>query len=218
MASGQELRKLEKRLDRHPDSLAFARLADAYLDSGLIDEAIEICARGVEEHPNYVSGLVIMGRCYFQKGLLDQAKAMFEQALRLDADNLIALKFLGDIHRAQKMVDLAIGIYQRILELDPLNKPIEVIISVLEGEQITPEGLETSTGEVVEEEGVSEEAPDEQFDTITLAEIYASQGVTEKAIEVLRRILQRHPGWEEVKIKLRELEERLQREREESQI
>lgn len=222
------LRELEGKLERYPRSLTFARLADAYLEAGEVDRALEICSRGLEEHPHYVGGLVVMGKCYFQRGDLERARKVFERALHFDRDNLVALKSLGDIYQVQGRSDLALAAYRRVLELDPLNEEIRKTISILEGESQPLEELgltlEQAKGTAVdkglpgfsvvkeEEEEETLGEPDVQFDTITLAEVYASQGLTERAVGVLRRILQRQPDREDVKVRLGELEERLRQE------
>ena len=40
------------KLDGHPGSLLFARLADAYLQADKVNEAIEVCEQGLAHHPS----------------------------------------------------------------------------------------------------------------------------------------------------------------------
>lgn len=68
-----------------------------------------------------------------------------------------------------------------------------------------PQGVEIeSSGKVVSGEKV-EEGIGDQIATVTLAEIYASQGLLGKAIEILERILKRDPGNQDVKERLVQL-------------
>lgn len=70
-------------LDRNPRSLAFAPLAEAYLKHGWVEEAREVCLRGVSLHPNYATGHLILGEIYLKLENYADARKEFEIALGL---------------------------------------------------------------------------------------------------------------------------------------
>ena len=54
----------ETRLNQAPQSLVFSRLADCYRKNGEFQQAIGVCMEGLRNHPDCVTGRVILGRCY----------------------------------------------------------------------------------------------------------------------------------------------------------
>lgn len=198
------------KLDAYPGSLLFARLADAYLQADKMNEAIAVCEQGLAHHTEYANGHLIMARCYARLGLRDQAKIEFEQTLELDSEHMAAFLNLGDIYYEEKQIDRALHCYQRALEPDPLSEIVQQRISSLKhrGSLQAPEH---------EDHG---KADDENRDlretitTVTLAEIYASQGLIEKAVDMYRRVLTYSPDQRDVSDRIQELEERLRKEEE----
>lgn len=72
-----------QKLDRNPRSLAFAPLAEAYLEHGWVEEARQVCLRGVSLHPNYATGHLILGEIYLKLENYAEARREFEIALEL---------------------------------------------------------------------------------------------------------------------------------------
>ena len=62
---------LESRLSQNPQSLVFARVADGFRKNGEIQQAITMCTQGLANHPDYVTGRVILGRCYLEQEKLE---------------------------------------------------------------------------------------------------------------------------------------------------
>src|SRR5690242_7221233 len=93
-----EITELKKKLEENPDSLAFAPLADAYRKQGNLEEALQICRKGLERHPNNTSGRVVLGRDYREQGKADAAVSEFKKVLDLDPENLMAHSFLGSLY------------------------------------------------------------------------------------------------------------------------
>jgi Flp pilus assembly protein TadD len=92
---------LDELFDRYraaPGSHVFAPVADACRKAGMLEEALEICARGVGLHPRYASGYVVQGKCLYAAGRAGDAEAAFDRVLELDPKNLVALKYLGILH------------------------------------------------------------------------------------------------------------------------
>jgi tetratricopeptide (TPR) repeat protein len=237
-----ELESLFQRYEKTPDGHVFAPLADACRKAGMLEEAIEICEKGVSKHPRYASGFVVRGKCYYDIGNADQAEASFEKVLELDVNNLVALKFMGMILAERGLATEARARFEHILALDPDNKEIaeklgdlgedashesfvEDLAEVL-GADETPEALvieDSATDDVGEDEPIELRAVDDEtfagakislgdteptpdaLATLTLAEIYASQGYRRKAIKIYKELLETEPENEFVRAKLEEL-------------
>lgn len=120
----QELDELFERFRNSPKSHVFAPLADACRKAGMLEEALEICARGLGQNPRYASGYVVQGKCLYDAGRAGDAQAAFDRVLELDPKNLVALKFLGIIHAERGDTARARGYFEHILVLDPGDREI----------------------------------------------------------------------------------------------
>ncbi len=98
--------------ERDPKSRVFAPLAEAYRKVGDLDRAIEICLKGLQIHPNYVSGRVALGRAYFDRGDYLAAKTQLEMVFEADPENLVAAKTLGEIYRKEGELEKALLAYR----------------------------------------------------------------------------------------------------------
>lgn len=203
-----DLDKLFEKLRLDPDSLVFAPLADGCRKAGRLEEALDICSKGVAQHPEYASGHVVLGKCYFDSQERDKAAESFNTVLSLDENNLVALKFLGMIQAENGDEAAAREHFRHILALDPENTEIRTKLEHLQADQAERDRGVTT---VVPEESIDQEpVPDEEFEgktislgedaetsdefaTLTLADIYASQGYTDKAIKIYREVLKARP-------------------------
>lgn len=221
-----ELDALFERYRQAPRSHVFAPLADACRKAGLVDEAIDIVDRGVEENPGYTSGHVVRGKCYYERGDRKMAVSCFERVLELDPNNLVALKFLGLI---QAEAGDAVGARERfkhILALDPDDREIRRELDILDVPATEPardraedppaddEASSPSAGDIDadnEFEGapisleVGDDPTTDELATMTLADIYAEQGYAEKALRIYREVLRRQPDNNGVRAKIRAL-------------
>ncbi|MEK6725303.1 MAG: tetratricopeptide repeat protein [Deltaproteobacteria bacterium] len=92
-----EINKYLAILSKDPGSMVFAPLAEAYRKAGMLDEAIATARDGLKLRPDYVSGMVALGRAYFEKGLLAEARENLEKVLIIAPDNIIAAGILEEI-------------------------------------------------------------------------------------------------------------------------
>src|SRR5262249_1982460 len=69
------IRRHEERLQRDPESLAFAQLADLYRKSGRARDAIALCRRGLERYPHYTTARLILAKTLLGEGDHDAALA-----------------------------------------------------------------------------------------------------------------------------------------------
>ena len=264
----REIDDLFERYRRAPGSHVFAPLADAYRKLGLVEEALDICARGLSANPRYASGYVVQGKCQYDGGRADRAEESFKKVLELDPQNLVALRYLGIIRAACGDAEGARGYFEHILVLDPDDKEIrkrlevlgenaptsantlvEEIEKVLEPESprstsVEPvrivEPAKASIGgpakapsiepvaaraepaaprdDVIELPEVRDEfegspiqlgddsVTTEYIATVTLADIFAAQGYSAKALKIYHDVLRRQPDNEDVRRKVAAIE------------
>ena len=95
----QEIRTLQSLYwsERDPDGLAFAPLADAYLQKGDVKEALDLLTDGMSRQPEYATGHVIAARLYLAQGMHSEAEYAARRVLKLDAENIGALFALASV-------------------------------------------------------------------------------------------------------------------------
>ncbi len=81
---GFDASSLEKRLESNPLSPVFARLASLYLSANRLEEARNLCEKGVTHYPQYSTGHLILGQCYMRLGILEGAREELQRTLSLE--------------------------------------------------------------------------------------------------------------------------------------
>ena len=207
-----EITELKKKLEENPDSLAFAPLADAYRKQGNLAEALQVCRKGLEKHPNNTSGRVVLGRVYREQGKADAAVSEFKKVLELDPENLMAHSFLGSVYLEKGDHQAAIEEYQKILTLNPDDEETQTALK---------QAIENAAGEAKGAKPAKKEPPPaavkkappkESTATLTIAELYLKQGHFDKAIEIYQELLANDPQNLMLRQKMSEIVERQQKE------
>ncbi len=118
----EEVKFLQGKLEKKEDSILFARLADAYLQMDRIDEAIELCEKGIKKHPFYVTGHYVLGKCYLKKKLFDQAEKELKRVLLFDPKYIAAHRDYGELMAQIGWHNTCEMSYEEILRFDPFNE------------------------------------------------------------------------------------------------
>lgn len=124
MATQTAISVLEKQLRKNSRSLSFSRLADLYRKAGSTAQAVELCIKGLEQHPTYITGRLILGRCYLEQDNLELAAESFSNVCRLDRRNIVAIKMLADIFMRQGFSEKAGDLYVIAVKMDPYNETL----------------------------------------------------------------------------------------------
>jgi len=119
--NNSEIQRFEAQYRQNPDSLVFARLADAYRKAGNPKRAIEILDSGIARHRNYPSAHIVRARTCIDLGQTGSAEESYLRVLELDSSNLVALRGLAALAREQGDLAGARQWFQKIsgLHLEP---------------------------------------------------------------------------------------------------
>lgn len=131
-------------------ALIFATLADVYLSSGMIDEAISILKDGLSRNPSYTLAKIILGRAYFMKGDCEEALKVLHQAYQDAPDSENLNLYLGHCYKKNANLDEAVKYYQTTLKINPQNKDAKKELEQLKIDQV-PEQTEKPEEPTVEE-------------------------------------------------------------------
>lgn len=132
---------------RDPDSVVFTSVADFFLKYGLINEAFEVCQKGIVRHPDLTIGKIVMAKIYIARGEYDEAEKELSKVIRSLPDNKMAADLLAGIknkknkgeenftvpnkwhtvtmariYAAQGHIEKAREVYNSVLKRDPNNK------------------------------------------------------------------------------------------------
>ncbi len=106
-------------------ALIFATLADVYLSSGMIDEAISILKDGLLRNPTYTLAKVILGRAYYAKGDIEEATKILEEAYSEVKESESTNLYLAHCYKKRGEDDKAVELYEATLKINPKNSEAE---------------------------------------------------------------------------------------------
>ena len=114
-------REYLRRFQEDPKSRVFAPLAEAYRRLGRLDEAIEICLEGLQHHPDFYGGRVVLAKCYLAAGNLESARHELERVVQAVPENLLGQRLLGDAYLGLRNRTAALHCYKMALLLAPAD-------------------------------------------------------------------------------------------------
>ena len=220
----QEILKLTDKLTKDPKSKLFVPLAEEYMKSQMLDEAVMVLMDGLNIHPHFLTARVTLGKVYLEKGKIAEAKAQFEQVMAANPDNLFAHRKLARIYKDEGQVERAGKSCQAVLSQNPKDAEMKSLMEELnrlslkpaEAQVVAPPALQEPEAEVrtpLQPPVMEETAPKlpaveeaEEMATEALADLYIKQGYYEKGIEVYQRLIAEDPSNTALQRKLEETE------------
>jgi tetratricopeptide (TPR) repeat protein len=127
----EEIGRFEAQYRRNPDSLVFARLADAYRKAGDPERGLSLLADGIGRHPDYPSAHIVRARCLVDLDRLAAAEASLRRVIELDGQNLVAMQGLAGLAERRDDAVEAVRWYEQIAALDPMNIEAEAALARL---------------------------------------------------------------------------------------
>lgn len=104
---------------KNPKSRIFAPLAEAYRQMGMLEEALQICAKGVETHPDFPGGHVALAKILIDLGKKEEALTQLKTGASLSADNILAHSLMADLFLEMRRPKEALKAYKTVLFLNP---------------------------------------------------------------------------------------------------
>lgn len=137
------IEKLQKKLEKEPNSLIFLQLAEEFRKESEYEEALRTCKEGLRRHPNYWSARVAMGRIYLEMGDSERAREELEKVTKAVPDNLLANKLLGDIYMGSGRMADALKRYQIVQMLTPNDQEVVANLQKIEAQMMKTARAET---------------------------------------------------------------------------
>ena len=183
---------------------SFLEEAETFLEKGDDRAALDLAGLRLEQLPGDPDARIVICRVHILQGRLDKAGEMLNEMEELLASLSRIYMNMGDIFIEKGMPESARTYYRKFISLNPDTPEAQEIAERFRG---ISEPRETDGGAGAE---VEETAPvPEDFQTVTLAELYIRQGHLQMAQEVLEAILRKDPQLERAAERLREVREAL---------
>ncbi len=172
-----EIESLEDQLAETPDSFCFARLSEAYLKMGQIDDALRVARLGVTKHPRYLSGQKALSLACHAKGLDDEALAALELITDAVPEDVTSQKLLGRLYAAAGNQDAACRSFRTALEFAPDDPECGIELEALARPSVMTEAAFGPDGYEEEEEEIIEDL--EIYEEIDILEDYEGESESE---------------------------------------
>lgn len=200
-----EIEQLLRRGESEPQTHTFARLADLYRQAGEGERALSVIRDGLREHPYYLDARLLHARVLLELGDEEAARIEFEHILTLDPANPLACIALG-VERVETKADGSSG---AAASTDDWLEALEKTWRSDEADaRPAPKGDATGAAPV----------PTKGIETSTLAGLYASQGLFDRAIAVYEQMLSRNPDDADLIAAIAEMRRRAEEAREPREV
>jgi len=204
-----------------PEAPWFARMAVEFLTRNEPAKAAELCLDGLRRHPDYGTGYLVLGKCYAALGRSREALLAFRKAHEVVPDNAAVRALLATQQEQERQAFEGFCLRRRDeLRRDNGRLTLEQFLAGGDTES-SVDYLLKQLDEVrkrrppelpaEEEPGAAPEGPPSaKIITVTLAEIYASQGQFTEAIAAYQKLIELRPDEEaRYAARIRELETHL---------
>jgi tetratricopeptide (TPR) repeat protein len=179
---------------------SFLEEAETLLERGDDRAALDLAGLRLEGLPGDPDARIVICRVRILQGRLDEAGEMLHEMEDLLASLSRIYRELGDSFLEKGMPESARTYYRKFISLNPDAPEAQEMAERLDG---ASEPLGGDDGAGAEEETIL--VPDD-FQTVTLAELYIRQGHLQMAKKVLEAILRKDPREERAAERLREIE------------
>ncbi len=192
-------------------------MGKCYFASERLEEARQEFQKVLQLDPDNVSAFWHLGTIEQEMGWEDTALNHFRKAFALDPFNQELFVRLNETKDPAPLVETSSDLDLTSVANTSSGFPVEYVAEkfVIEDEQVDSEGMETQVAHLVPDLGASQQKETEtstienhvteDIATSTLAELYVSQGLLKKGMEILEKVWKREPGNAGVKMRLEEL-------------
>ncbi len=207
--------RYQNEYEKNPNSRVFAPLAEAYRRMGLIEEALQVCAHGVEVHPQFASGRVAYAKVLLEQDRFDEALKQLDMAIQISPDNLMAHSLRGETLIKLRKPKEALKAFKMVLYLHPEDE--RALSAVQKWEFLTADEYESDLFSVKPqfEATSNSKTPESKIQmrkeierALSLADAFTVRNDIERAIEVLERARKQLGAVAEIENRLNMLIER----------
>ncbi|MBI4238235.1 MAG: tetratricopeptide repeat protein [Deltaproteobacteria bacterium] len=172
-----------QRWQSQQQSVAFVGVADLLFAYGCFQEAIRVCEEGLRHNPHLVSGRLILARALEATQCYDAAKRVVEEILERAPNNAEAKTLHTYLGRA----------------------PLPVVVPLPATPAVAPAPRSAIQPERAAPAAAVEQGFSNPWATLTMARLYAQQGLRAEALKTYEAIVQREPDNQMARQELQQL-------------
>lgn len=150
--SDDVIQRYEQELADDPQSRVFAPLAEAYRKAGRLEDAINVARTGLDVHPGYSAGLVVLGRALYEKGELDNAAEILQSAVSDNPENYLGQKFLGKVLMDKGENPGAMKAFEAANFISPEDEEVTRLLEEVKGKIAAPKAMKYEAEEMGSDE------------------------------------------------------------------
>ncbi|MFH1653443.1 MAG: hypothetical protein ABIE74_05245 [Pseudomonadota bacterium] len=177
-----------------PNSVIFASVAEYFLLYGMPDEAYAVAKEGMDQHPDLISGHLVMAKIHKHRENKELAKDELKLILSKIPHHPVASKMIkeldGKIVVAEQLFEKPAAPHE--IETELVSEPDEQLQEDVDEDEYE---FKSNDDEEKEEEYYDEEKmkTSAHWQTLTMARIFSSQGHIRKARRIYQAILDKEP-------------------------
>src|SRR4030067_3658247 len=131
--------------DKHGKN--FILVAEEYIKTGCLEEAIDLLKEGIKTYPDYLSARISLGKAFIAKGMINESMKEFEHVVRVSPDNLLAHRKLAFLYIEAGRVDSAIKSCEAVLIFSSRDREILELLRMLKSERNDASRRQTGSDE-----------------------------------------------------------------------
>ncbi len=206
-----------------PSQGTLFRVLSLMKKEGMLERVIDECTKALEVYPDDIKIRRLLAEACYEAGRISRAESEIGSVIAGINELMTGYRFQADIFMSQGRNTEAVEALKLYLIHCPDDKESYALLeSMLPKEEVAAETLqaqEDAAGTV--EQPIDSETP--EIATATLAEVYFQQGLTEEAIEIYNRVIEKNPDDSRSQERAAELrsileQDRLAREREQDRL
>jgi tetratricopeptide (TPR) repeat protein len=168
-----DIKALDERLMREPDSFCFARLSEIYLKVGLMADALHTARSGVAKHPGYLAGQRALAMACNASGLHDECRVILEQVTAATPEDVDTQKMLASLYVAAGDNASAIRTYRTVLDFRPDDAASAVELEALQHGSTTCSSVYSTSGQIdTESDSIDEDSGEDEIIDLSESDIF----------------------------------------------
>jgi tetratricopeptide (TPR) repeat protein len=164
----------------------FIREASVLLESNNLIEAINLAAERLQNYPADVDAIGVYCEALIRMGRLEEVRSLLNEVAEIISGYNIIYERAGDVCRDYGFYQEAAACYEKFISLRPDAERSRDVISKMSF-------LEQEDRPVAETDSTDHNAPEQNFYTLTMAQLYIKQGHVQDAEKVLETIIKNEP-------------------------
>jgi tetratricopeptide (TPR) repeat protein len=180
-------------LSGSPSQGTLFRILSMMKKEGMLERVIDECTKALETYPDDIKIRRLLAEACYEAGRISRAESEIRSVIAGINELMTGYRFQADLFISQGRNTEAVEVLKLYLIHCPDDKESYALLeSMLPREEVAAETIQAQEDAPEPlEQPIEAETPD--IATATLAEVYFQQGLTEEAIEIYNKVIEKNP-------------------------